>query len=89
MWLVPSQNGPGAGLRFGLSLRNLEKSSSIGSKGNCSNCKSWIASLLTLHSDEYLRAGGLGGESNSYGIESDSGLLFGVRAVSEYFTIVL
>jgi hypothetical protein len=86
MQLVLSENGTGSVLRFILSLRNLEKSSSNGSKGNC---KYWIASLLTLHVDEYFRAGGLGGESNSYGIESDNGLLFGVGAMREYSTIVL
>jgi hypothetical protein len=68
------------GLRFGLSLRSLEKSSSNASEGNCK--------LLTLHSDEYFRAGGLGGELNWYGIESDDALLDGVRAVREFSAIV-
>jgi hypothetical protein len=84
--IVLSQNGTGSVLRFSLSLGNLDFFPSDGSKGNC---KSWIASLMTLHVDEYFRAGGLGGESNSCGIESDSGLLFGVGAVREFCTIVL
>ena len=80
-----TKNGTGAGLRFGLSLRTLEKSSSNASEGNC---KYWTASLLTLNSDEYFRAGGLGGEPNWYGKESDGALLDRVRAVREFSAIV-
>jgi hypothetical protein len=82
---VLTQNGTGTGLRFGLSLRTLEKSSSNASEGNC---KYWTASLLTLNSDEYFRAGGLGGEPNWYGKESDGALLDRVRAVREFSAIV-
>lgn len=74
--------------RFGLSLRNLEESSSSGSEGNCN---SWLISLLISATSEIdnFPAGGLGGgEKKSCILEDDSDCFIGVCIEREASTIL-